>query len=232
MNAALASRIREDLLPRDGVQRIAPVRRGAVIVPPNSVPENIYFVDSGYVKLVQKGADGKEVILLIIPPGGLFGEEALYESGVRRVSAQMMQEGAIYQIPRSLLLSLAESTPEVFRGVCEVLAARQRELEQKIALLCLHDVEYRILHYLSTLPATFHTANTQEYSIPLSQSELAHLIGATRETTSTTLNNLARRGLVRLGRRMLMVTSMEAVRHAADERSGGAAKQIVAGQNG
>ena len=91
---------------------------------------------------------------------------------------------------------------------------------QKVALLCLHDVEYRILHYLSTLPATFHTSNTQEYSIPLSQSELAHLIGATRETTSTTLNNLARRGLVKLGRRMLLVTSMDAVRNAAHERSG------------
>jgi CRP-like cAMP-binding protein len=230
MSPVLSSRIREDLLSRDGVQRIANVRRGTVVVPSDSAQESVYFVDSGYVKLVQKGADGKEVILLIIPPGGLFGEEALYENGVRSASAQMMQEGAIYQIPRSVFLAFAESTPEIFRGLCEVLTDRQRELEQKIALLCLHDVEYRILHYLSTLPTTFHTSHTQEYSIPLSQSELAHLIGATRETTSTTLNNLARRGLVRLGRRMLMVTSMDAVRNAAQQRSTASSKQTVAGQ--
>jgi CRP/FNR family transcriptional regulator len=59
----------------------------------------------------------------------------------------------------------------------------------------------------------------QEYSIPLSQSELASLIGATRETTSTTLNSLARRGLVRLGRRLLVVSSVDHLRNAAMQRS-------------
>ena len=203
-----------------------------IITAPNSAADSVYFVDSGYVKLVQKGADGKEVILLIIPPGSIFGEDSLYDNPIRAVSAQMMQEGVIYQIPRPAFLAFAESTPEVFRGLCELMAERQRELEQKISLLCLHDVEYRILHYLSALPATFHSTGAQEFAIPLSQSELAHLIGATRETTSTTLNNLSRRGLVRLGRRMLMVTSMDAVRNAAHERSGASAKQIVASQNG
>jgi hypothetical protein len=48
---------------------------------------------------------------------------------------------------------------------------------------------------------------------------LASLIGATRETTSTTLNSLARRGLVRLGRRMLVVASVDHVRNAALQRS-------------
>jgi CRP/FNR family transcriptional regulator, cyclic AMP receptor protein len=231
MSAELASRIREGLLHREGVQRIAPVRRGTVITATNSPADSVHFVDSGYVKLVQKGADGKEVILLIIPPGSIFGEDSLYDHPVRAASAQMMQEGVVYQIPRSVFLAFAESTPEVFRWLCELMAERQRELEQKIALLCLNDVEYRILHYLSTLPSIFHTGAAQESAIPLSQSELAHLIGATRETTSTTLNNLARRGLVRLGRRMLMVTSMDAVRTAAHERSGASAK-VVASPNG
>ena len=75
MSSELASRIREDLLLREGVQRLAPVRRGTVITSPNSASDSVFFVDSGYVKLVQKGHDGKEVILLIIAPGHLFGEE-------------------------------------------------------------------------------------------------------------------------------------------------------------
>jgi DNA-binding IclR family transcriptional regulator len=58
-----------------------------------------------------------------------------------------------------------------------------------------------------------------EYSLPLSQSELASLIGATRETTSTTLNALARRGLIKLGRRLLVVPSADNLRVAVNERS-------------
>ena len=62
-----------------------------------------------------------------------------------------------------------------------------------------------------------------EYALPLSQGELASLIGATRETTSTTLNLLARRGLVRLGRRQLVLASLDGVRGAANERGAKAA---------
>jgi CRP-like cAMP-binding protein len=43
--------------------------------------------------------------------------------------------------------------------------------------------------------------------IPLSQSELASLIGSTRETTSTTLNALAREGLVTLGHRQVLLNA-------------------------
>ena len=207
---------------------MAPVRRGTAIYGADSAADSVYFVDSGFVKLVQRGNDGKEVMLSIVAPGNVFGEQSLYLGGVRSTSAQMLQDGAIYQIPRSLFLAFAESGPDVWRDLCEVLVRRENGLEQKVALLCLHDVEYRILYYLANLVTEFGPAGSQEYSIPLSQSELAHLIGATRETTSTTLNSLARRGLLRLGRRLLMVTSIDAVRAAARERAGDPPEPAVA----
>jgi Crp-like helix-turn-helix domain len=55
-------------------------------------------------------------------------------------------------------------------------------------------------------------SGVEEYTIPLSQGELASLIGATREATSTTLNALARRSLIRLGRRQIILASLDGVR--------------------
>ena len=52
----------------------------------------------------------------------------------------------------------------------------------------------------------------------MTQLELADLIGATRETTSTTLNQLERRGLLKLSRRLLTVPSAEELRSAAAAR--------------
>lgn len=185
-----------------------------------SPSETLFFVDSGFVKIMRRGKDGKEVLISIIPPGQLFGEQALYIGGPRMFSAEVLQEGVVYEIPRDLFLQFCDSHPDMWKNISELLIHRERDLEQKIALLCLHDVEFRILHYLSSLAGTFgvSAANGQEYSLPLSQSELASLIGATRETTSTTLNVLARRGLIKLGRRLLIVSSAAAVRSAADER--------------
>ena len=110
--------------------------------------------------------------------------------------------------------------PDLWRDISGALTVRKRQLEKKIELLCLRDVEYRILYYMAELARAFGAkANGSEYSIPLSQGELASLIGATRETTSTTLNTLARRGLIRLGRRQLIVPSVDGVLAAADQRA-------------
>jgi CRP-like cAMP-binding protein len=177
-------------------------------------------LESGLVKIHKRGDEGKEIILQIVGPGELFGEQALGMENTRAAAAEVLHEGVIHVIPRDIFLRFCDSRPEIWRQLAELLVVRKRHLEKKIELLCLRDVEYRILYYLAELAATFGTrADGQEYSIPLSQGELASLIGATRETTSTTLNALARRGLVKLGRRQLVLASLDGVRAAADERA-------------
>jgi CRP-like cAMP-binding protein len=129
-------------------------------------------------------------------------------------------EGVIYVSPRDLFLRVCDAHPELWREISGLLTERKRQLEKKIELLCLRDVEYRILYYMADLAKMFGArANGAEYSIPLSQGELASLIGATRETTSTTLNALARKGVIRLGRRQLIVPSIDGVLEAANRRT-------------
>ena len=227
MSAGLARLIRDELLQLEGVRKHAPTRRAMTVFSSESPADTVFFVDSGYIKILKRSADGKEVLISIIAPGQIFGEQALYIGGQRATWAEVMQEGAIYEIPREIFLQFCETHPEMWRYLSESLIHRERELEQKVSLLCLNDVETRILHYLGSLSSTFgiNAMNGQEYALPLSQSELASLIGATRETTSTTLNALARRGLVRLGRRLLIVHSADAVRSAVRERTTKVAQQ-------
>ncbi len=219
MSAALSKIIREDLVHLDEVRKHAPTRRAMSLYSAESLSDTVFFVDSGFVKIMRRGKDGKEVLISIIPPGQIFGETTLFLGGQRLFSAEVMQEGVVFEIPRDLFINFCDAHPEMWKQLSELFASRQRDLEQKVSLLCLYDVEARILHYLASLASVFGVSATNgEYSLPLSQSELASLIGATRETTSTTLNALARRGLVRLGRRLLIVSSATAVRAAAEER--------------
>jgi CRP/FNR family transcriptional regulator, cyclic AMP receptor protein len=93
---------------------------------------------------------------------------------------------------------------------------RLDEAEHRLQLISFYRVEQRILMVLATLAPVFDAAGGDEGNVlvPLSQSEVASLVGATRETTSTTLNTLERRGLLRLGRRNLTILSGKALRHA------------------
>jgi CRP/FNR family cyclic AMP-dependent transcriptional regulator len=226
MNIALSTLIRNELLHADGVRKLPDTRRLTNLPANDAVSESLFFLDSGFVKVIQRSEDGKEIILSIVGPGELFAEHTLLFSGPRAFTAEILQEGSIYEIPRAVFLEFARQYPETWQLMWEVALQRQLEAEQKIALLCLEDVEFRLLYYLGKLAPPFASpANDQEeYSLPLSQSELASLVGATRETTSTTLNHLSRQGLLRLGRRLVTVRSLESLRNAARNHAAKAAQ--------
>jgi CRP/FNR family transcriptional regulator, cyclic AMP receptor protein len=216
---SLTTAVRADLLQPDTAIKFSPNRRFATVFSEGDPSESVYFLESGLVKLYKRDNENKEIILQILAPGELFGEQSLGKENTRNVSAEILQEGVLYVIPRATFLTFCDQRPGLWRAVSELLLSRKRELEKKIELLCLQDVEYRILYYLAELSTLFGVRNGTEVSVPLSQGELASLIGATRETTSTTLNTLARRGLIRLGRRQLILTSLDEVVNAAKERS-------------
>jgi CRP-like cAMP-binding protein len=217
---SMAAVVRSELINLEGVTKFSPNRRFAIIYSEGSPADTLFFVESGLVKIYKRGDDNKEIILEIVSGNELLGDEALGTQQTRASSAEVLQEGVIYVIPRPVFLRLCEQRGELWRELSILLLERNRQLEKKIELLCLHDVEYRILYYMAQLAKTFGAKGSgSEYSIPLSQGELASLIGATRETTSTTLNALARRGVIRLGRRQLIVPSIEGVLSAADQRT-------------
>lgn len=217
---SIATAVHSELINLEGVTKFSPNRRFATVYSENSPAEALFLIDSGLVKIYKRGEDNKEIILQIVSPGELFGTEAVASQPTRTSSAEILQEGVIYVLGRTVFLRICEQRPELWRELAALTMDRNRQLEKKIELLCLRDVEYRILYYMAELAKTFGARGSgSEYSIPLSQGELASLIGATRETTSTTLNALARRGVIRLGRRQLIVPSIDGVRAAADQRT-------------
>ncbi len=219
-SSSIANVVRSELINLDGVTKFSPNRRFAAVYSEGGPLDSLFFLESGLVKIHKRGDDNKEIILQILGSGELFGEQALGAESSRNVAAEVLQEGIIYAIPRNIFLRVCDDHPELWREISLLLTTRKRQLEKKIELLCLRDVEYRILYYMADLARMFGArAGGAEYSIPLSQGELASLIGATRETTSTTLNALARKGVIRLGRRQLIVPSIDGVLEAANQRT-------------
>ena len=208
---SLATLIRAHLQ-TDASVEFFPNRRFAQVYSEGSPATCMYFVESGLVKTYKRGRDDREIILQIAGAGDLFGDEILANQTTRTSTAEIVEEGAIYVISRHRFLAFCEKHPQLWRELCELMAVRNHQLEKKIGLLYLHELEYRILFYLTELAESVGARpDGVEYSIPFSQSELADLVGAARETTSTILNRLARRGLIRLGRRRIVLVSMDGV---------------------
>jgi len=211
---ALASAVREDLLETEGVKKLPLSRRAEPVFSSGSPATHIYFLDSGLVRIAKPASSGKEIMLGIIGAGDIFGEQALLNEGAFAVSAKVMEPGLAYAIPSGAFQNFCEKRPEAWRLLMQHFLLRKDELERKVEHLCTSDVRQRILYHLTELARMYPGSDSRGQLIHMSQNELASLVGATRETTSTTLNSLARQGLLSLGHRLILIPSVEALRNA------------------
>ena len=126
----------------------------------------------------------------------------------------------VFRVPGNVLPRVLAEDASLALALYSAIIRQKVALAEKAELLCLHDVEYRILHYLEQLSSLVAPNQDGEgHQLPITQLELADLIGATRETTSTTLNQLERRGLIKLSRRLLTIPSPPALQQAASAKS-------------
>ncbi len=217
----LRSAAQDQLRAIPDVSRLASLQRCTSLYVQSQPADAVFLISEGLVKLTRSNEAGEKIILAISGPGQLVGEEALSQlSQSYYTEAVTITTATVERIPRSSVLSALNSDSEFAADLLSYLLNQKLQLAEKVELLCLHDVEYRILHYLVHLSSLLpQPANGDGYQIPITQLELADLIGATRETTSTTLNQLERRGLLKLSRRLLTIPSPDKLRDAALARS-------------
>lgn len=229
---ALANAIREDLLSSEGVKKLVLNRRAAAVFSVGTPANHVFFLEAGLVKIERVTDANKEILLSVVAPGEIFGEQALTGEGAFSVSAKVLESGIAYSVPTEAFQRFCERRPEVWRLLMQHLLLRKEDLERKIEHLCHSDVKERLVYYLEELARLNPAHDPTGSVIHISQNELASLVGATRETTSTTLNALARQGLIALGHRLVMIPSLEMLRDsihngAANGRTTAAAAQQV-----
>lgn len=226
--SALVSIARDVLLQLPEVTKLSSLRRSTSLFGQGQRADYLYLIEEGLIKLTRTNVDNGRIILCINGPDHVIGEEALLSdpNPVHYAEAEVITQATVYQVPRDAMMRALAANPALAIALIGAIARQKSVLAEKAELLCLHDVEYRILHYLAELPAMLKPSPEGEgYQLPITQLELADLIGATRETTSTTLNQLERRGLLKLSRRLLIIPSPSNLRIAAQ------AKHVTATSN-
>ena len=218
---SLSAAARSLLLPLPEVTQLTSLRRSTSLFSQGQPADSLYLIDEGMVKLTRTNSASGRIILGIFGPGQVVGEETLLDESEAfyYADAEVLSPSNVIRAPGRVLSSATLQDAHFSAALYAAIIQQKVALAEKVELLCLHDVEYRILHYLAKLSALVPAHEEGEgHQLPITQLELADLIGATRETTSTTLNQLERRGLVKLSRRLLTIPSPPALQAAARAR--------------
>ncbi len=187
------------------------VPRGSPIYLPADEARGVMLLASGRVKICSFTTDGKQAILAFIEPGELFGELALLDQEQRDEYAEAAEASQIILIPAGVIQELMAERPDVSLGVTKLFGLRRRRVERRLKYLLFRSNRERLVHLLLELVEQYGYAVEQGVAlrIKLSHQDLANIIGSTRETVTVVLGELQSEGFLQLGRRKIVITSLE-----------------------
>lgn len=190
---------------------MVPCRKKEIFYFSDEPSQRVYLVKKGKIKLFRTTDDGREIILDILGPGEIFGELALAGEEYRSHSAEALEDGLVCVIPRRIFEEMARRHPDFAFRIIKLIGFRFRSLESRIEDLAFQPVQDRLCFTLHDL-ARKHGIPEENGGIrlPVTQADLAFLIGATREAVADQLKDLRRRGLVETSYRAVHLTRPEA----------------------
>lgn len=203
----------------DGAVTLSNLGRGARLFSPGDFADQVFFLQSGRVKIGVSGPGGKNCLFHVVEAGEIFGEAALLGERIRSSSAEVLERASVVMAPVKEALAYARKRPEFWTELAPLLADRMRNLEEQIQWVSFLEVEQRIARLMLRW-AEDHSSDGEMQEFRLSQRDLAGMIGATRETTSSALNRLQREGCIRLRRRCVTVESTDGLRRHVGRLSG------------
>ena len=154
----------------------------------------VYFVKEGYIKIGYIDQEGNEKIKEIIHQGELFGQFSLERNNLHGEFAQAYKNNvSICAFTIEDFEKLLKSRPDLALKYSKQVGAKLRNIENRLVNLLNKDVKTRLIDFLWQLVAQDIGENTAEgFCIPnyLTHEDIASLIGSSRQTVTTMINEL------------------------------------------
>lgn len=172
---------------------------GQVIFARGDQGRDIYLVTSGRVRLSVLTSEGRELSFAHAEAGQIFGEIAVLDGGARTADATAVSKVAALSLSKASLTRLIETRPVVREAVIKFLCKRVRDADHQLEGIALYPIEVRLARFFLAAvqqKGALKAGEKVTVDLPISQSELALLIGASRPKVNAALAMLEDQGAV------------------------------------
>ncbi len=187
-------------------------RRGQLMYMPGETSEALFLLKTGRVRIYRLTPDGKKLVLSTLEPHTFFGDMPLAGQQMYGTFAEAVDDCMVCVLGRADLERLIETRPRVAIRLLEVVGQRLLEAESVIEDFAFKSVPARLATLLLRLPTDGDGQDLHGHT----HQDLADMIGTYRETTTQTLDNFKRRGLVELGRKHIRILDRPALEAIAE----------------
>jgi CRP-like cAMP-binding protein len=184
------------------LSRTRRLRKGTMLFQQGDEGDALYGVVDGLIRICIAGESGKELTLGLMEPGDIFGEIALLDGLPRSADAYAAEDATLLVIDRAQFVPMLERGGKIARHVIELLCERLRENTERLGEHAFLNLQARLARKLLALSIAHGRRDGQGVTIDvkLSQTELAQMLGVTREAVNKQLQTWTKQGLLRLDR--------------------------------
>jgi CRP/FNR family transcriptional regulator, cyclic AMP receptor protein len=169
--------------------------------------DSMMAVVVGTVRISRPTSRGKEIILADSGSGELFGEIALLDGKPRSANVVALTNCELMFLERQNVVRFLERNPAARMKLMEILCARIRRSDERMSDIAFFNLPIRLAKIL----LNYQPEARVRMKISLSQSELAEMVGGTREKINRCLRGWQHQGIIELKNRWTIIRKPEAL---------------------
>jgi len=186
------------------------LRRGDVVFREGDEPDRLYVVIQGRIAISKRSIDGREAVVALVEDGDLFGEMGFFLPLGRSAEARALEPSTLLAVAFAPVRQIYEERPELLWGVVSMLADRVRIMDDVLADSVFLDVTGRTAKRLLEI-----ASGNDEFVLPVTQEELAAIVGASRERVNKAIASFVRLGWIEQADRRYKITNREQLERRA-----------------
>lgn len=191
------------------------------IIDKESTTQDICFVVSGRVRVVNYSFSGRGIILDELPSESHFGELSAIDGKPRSARVVALEEAMIAFLPRQAFLRLLVDHPKLALKVMTHLATIVRRSTQRIMDLSTLGANNRVHADLLRHAGEIDDETIEATLDPVPiHGDIASRVSTTRETVARVMNDLARKGIVEKKQNRLIIRDVQRLRDMVEDVRG------------
>jgi CRP/FNR family transcriptional regulator, cyclic AMP receptor protein len=199
--------------------RVRRFRRGETVFHVGDPGDALFIVMAGSIKITLPADTGDEAILATLRAGDFFGELALLDGAPRSATAVAIEPTETYVLSRDGFRELIATQSQMREALLATLAAEVRRLTNHVEELHFLDITGRLASRLVRLSAESGATRLADGGVrlagPLTQGDLAAMIGCPRQSVNKLLGLFSDDGFIRLERDRIVVLDLDGLKRTA-----------------
>ena len=189
-------------------------KRNEVIAKQDAPAEELLILASGQVGVYRRNEQGSNLLVAKVTTGGWFGEASFIPGFNRVVSIKALEDAIIVKLPTSRFIELCQIDPMLMRNTFSALARRGAS----IGHFALNNMTTNIpLKIARTILSHIEILGNQEpgkqtIKIKMTRSELAMVVGITRQALNKYIVSFVEEGTIAVGYGSITINSLESLK--------------------